>query len=57
VHPYYRDTFGYTPESLPVAYTIYQQSVSLPFFSAMTDAQVSRVIETVRGILREYRRK
>lgn len=57
VHPYYRDTFGYTPESLPVAYALYQRSVSLPFFSAMTDAQVSRVIETVRGILREYRRK
>ena len=56
VHPYYRDTFGYTPESLPVAFDLYQRSVSLPFFSAMSDRQVVRVIESVREILHEFRR-
>jgi dTDP-4-amino-4,6-dideoxygalactose transaminase len=56
VHPYYRDTFGYRPDSLPVAHDLYLRSISLPFFSAMTDRQVERVIEAVGGLLREHRR-
>jgi dTDP-4-amino-4,6-dideoxygalactose transaminase len=56
VHPYYRDTFGYRPDSLPVAHDLYLRSISLPFFSAMTDAQVERVIEAVGALLREHRR-
>lgn len=56
VHPYYREHFGYRPESLPVAYDLYQRSLSLPFFSAMTATQVERVIEAVLAIVREQRR-
>jgi perosamine synthetase len=56
MHPYYRDQFGYRPESLPVACELYQRSISLPFFSAMTDEQVGRVIEAVQAIVREQRR-
>lgn len=56
VHPYYRETFGYRPESLPVANDLYQRSISLPFFSAMTGVQVERVIAAVQDILREQRR-
>ncbi len=56
VHPYYRDSFGYRPESLPVAYDLYQRSISLPFFSAMTDDQVGRVIDTVLSVVRQHRR-
>ena len=55
VHPYYRDTFGYRPESLPVALDLFQRSLSLPFFSAMTDAQVDRVLDAVSAIVREHR--
>ncbi len=56
VHPYYRDTFGYRPESLPVALDLYQRSLSLPFFSSMTDDQVGRVIAAVKGLVREHAR-
>jgi dTDP-4-amino-4,6-dideoxygalactose transaminase len=56
VHPYYRDTYGYRPESLPVAYDLYRRSVSLPLFSAMTDDQVSRVIDAVSTIVRQHGR-
>jgi perosamine synthetase len=55
-HPYYRDTFGYRPDSLPIAHDLYLRSISLPFFSAMTEAQVGRVIEAVGALLREHRR-
>ena len=56
VHPYYRETFGYRPDSLPVAHDLYLRSISLPFFSAMTDEQVERVIEAVEALVREHRR-
>jgi len=55
-HPYYRDAFGYRPESLPTAHALYLRSVSLPFFSAMTDPQVERVIEVVSTLIGEHRR-
>jgi dTDP-4-amino-4,6-dideoxygalactose transaminase len=53
VHPYYRDTFGYRPESLPIALDLFERSISLPFFSAMSDRQVDRVIEAVVSMVRE----
>jgi perosamine synthetase len=51
VHPYYRETFGYTPERLPVALDLYQRSVSLPIYSRMTDAEVARVVQSVRDVV------
>lgn len=47
VHPYYREGFGYTPEQLPVALDLYQRSISLPIYSAMTESDVGRVIDAV----------
>jgi len=55
-HPYYRDAFGYRPDSLPVAHDLYLRSLSLPFFSAMSDEQVGRVIGAVEALVREHRR-
>ncbi|MEZ4441052.1 MAG: DegT/DnrJ/EryC1/StrS family aminotransferase [Polyangiaceae bacterium] len=55
-HPYYRDTYGYVPTDLPVANAVYERSVSLPIYSAMTDAEVQRVIDTVTMLLAEHRR-
>jgi perosamine synthetase len=46
-HPYYRDTYDYRPESLPVAHDAFRRSISLPIYSAMTDAQVDQVISAV----------
>lgn len=47
VHPYYREHFGYAPEQVPVALDLYQRSISLPIYSRMTDADVTRVIDAV----------
>ncbi|HYD41537.1 MAG TPA: DegT/DnrJ/EryC1/StrS family aminotransferase [Anaeromyxobacter sp.] len=55
-HPYYRDTFGYEPESLPVAHAVFARSVSLPLYSAMTDEQVEQVVADVRAVVEEHRR-
>ncbi|BDG06315.1 DegT/DnrJ/EryC1/StrS family aminotransferase [Anaeromyxobacter oryzae] len=56
-HPYYRDTYGYLPESFPVAHDAYTRSISLPIYSAMTDAQVDRVIDTVLELSGAQRRR
>ncbi len=51
VHPYYREGFGYAPDSLPVALDVYQRCLSLPLFSSMTDAQVERVVDAVLSVV------
>jgi dTDP-4-amino-4,6-dideoxygalactose transaminase len=56
-HPYYRNTFGYRPESLPVAHEAFTRSLSLPIYSAMTDEQVERVIATVLEVAGTHRRR
>lgn len=55
LHPYYRDTFGYAPESLPVASGLFRRSVSLPLYSRMSEAEVARVIEAVTDIATRFR--
>jgi dTDP-4-amino-4,6-dideoxygalactose transaminase len=56
-HLYYRETFGYRPESLPVAHDAYLRSISLPIYSAMTDDEVERVILAVLAVLAAGRRR
>jgi perosamine synthetase len=56
VHPYYRETFQYRPESLPVAYDAYLRSISLPIYSAMSDDQVQRVIDAVLDLVAAHRK-
>ena len=56
LHPYYRKTYGYEPEDLPVAYREYQREISLPVYSKMTDDDVRNVIDAVTDIVGRNRR-
>lgn len=56
MHPYYRDTFGYHPKDLPVAYDVYGRCISLPIYSSMDKNHVVRVIESVLHIAAMSRR-
>lgn len=51
VHPYWRDTYNLTPEMFPTAHRIFEQEVSLPLYTKMTDADQARVIEAVKKVL------
>jgi dTDP-4-amino-4,6-dideoxygalactose transaminase len=51
---YWRDRYGLSPGDFPVASAAYERIVSLPIYPDMTDAQVGRVIEAVRGILERH---
>ena len=56
LHPYYRDTFGYRPEDFPNASTVFERIISLPIYPRLTEEDVERVIDTVRGLVKQYRR-
>jgi dTDP-4-amino-4,6-dideoxygalactose transaminase len=47
---YYRDA-GYRDEDTPVAARVGRQTVTLPLFPAMTDADVTRVVSELRAVL------
>ena len=50
LQPYWRDRYGLRPEQFPRATEAYRRVLSLPIYPAMSDAQVERVIATVREI-------
>jgi dTDP-4-amino-4,6-dideoxygalactose transaminase len=52
-HPYYRETYGYSPEDFPVAWRQYQREISLPIYSKMSDGDVADVISAVLELVRE----
>ena len=56
MHPYYRDAYGYTPESFPVAAGVFQRIVTLPNYTKMSAEDVERVIVCVRDVVRKNRR-
>ncbi|OYU27787.1 MAG: UDP-4-amino-4,6-dideoxy-N-acetyl-beta-L-altrosamine transaminase [Burkholderiales bacterium PBB2] len=50
LQPYWRDRYGLTPEQFPHAQKAYERSFSIPLYTAMSDADVQRVIAAVRRI-------
>jgi len=55
LHPYYRQNYGYVPESFPVATREYNREISLPIYSRMTDPDIRDVIAAVQSIVAETR--
>lgn len=52
LHPYYRRTFGYQPDDLPIASAQYEREISLPIYPSLADADVRRVVEAIAGAIR-----
>ena len=51
LHPYWRDRYGLSPEQFQHSQKAFESMVSLPLYTAMSDADVDRVIGAVRGLL------
>jgi len=51
LHPYWRDRYDLKPRDFPHALCLYEQAVSLPLYTKMTEADQERVIGVVRKIL------
>lgn len=56
LHPFYRDRYGYQPESFPQAFGNYQRTISLPLNTRMTDGDVADVISATLDVARTFRR-
>lgn len=54
-HPYWRERYALNPDQFPNAERIYRTIFSVPLYTAMTDTQVDRVIDTVRRVVLERR--
>lgn len=55
LHPYYRQNYGYVPESFPVSTREYNREISLPIYSRMTEPDIRDVIAAVQSIVAETR--
>lgn len=45
--PFFRKTYGYKPGDFPMAETMSQRTIALPFYNAMTDYEVDLVCQTL----------
>jgi perosamine synthetase len=54
MHPYYREKYGYVPNDLPVAASLYPEIITLPLFPDMTEEQVSYVSHTLKSVLARH---
>jgi dTDP-4-amino-4,6-dideoxygalactose transaminase len=51
LQPYWRDRYALRAADFPASQQAYEQMLSLPVYSRMTDADAQRVIDAVRGLL------
>jgi dTDP-4-amino-4,6-dideoxygalactose transaminase len=51
LQPYWRDTYQLRPEMFPDAQRAFEQEVSLPLYTKMTNDDVNRVVATIKKVL------
>jgi dTDP-4-amino-4,6-dideoxygalactose transaminase len=52
LQPYWRDRYALTPAMFPQSQHAYERMLSLPIYTRMSDGDVARVVDAVRGALR-----
>jgi perosamine synthetase len=55
MHPYYRRTYGYEPQDLPVAAGEYEREISLPIYPDLSESDIDRVCEALAAALSPQR--
>ncbi len=53
LHPFYQKAFGYQAGDFKIAEGYYEQAITIPLYPTMTDEDVKKVIDTVKGIISE----
>jgi dTDP-4-amino-4,6-dideoxygalactose transaminase len=52
LHPYWRERYALRPAQFPQSQKAYERMLSLPIYTRMGDADVQRVVDAVRAILK-----
>jgi perosamine synthetase len=52
--PFFRRTYGYEPGQLPASARLSRQSVALPLYPTMTEADVDRVTGAVEAVVVQF---
>jgi dTDP-4-amino-4,6-dideoxygalactose transaminase len=52
LHPYWRDRYALRPGQFPQSQKAYERMFSLPLYTRMDDADVQRVVDAVRAVLK-----
>jgi dTDP-4-amino-4,6-dideoxygalactose transaminase len=55
--PYYKERFSFEDKDFPQTLKTYSQTISLPIWPGMTEAQINKVITVVKNIASEYTAK
>jgi perosamine synthetase len=56
LHPYYQEAFGWQPEHLPAASSVWQRLVTLPLFPGMRPEEQQYVVRVVRELCTRHAR-
>ncbi|MBK7404438.1 MAG: DegT/DnrJ/EryC1/StrS family aminotransferase [Phycisphaerales bacterium] len=51
LQPFYREMFGYRDGAFPIAESVSQRTIALPFFTRMSDREISFVVQTLELML------
>ena len=57
LHPYYRDTFKFSPGDFPVANNVSDRIISLPLYPKLHEENLVTVAETVKKLIKYYSKK
>jgi len=55
-HPYYQNTFQYSPLGFKSSEKIYEQIISLPIYPGMSDEDAEQVSDSVAHVVKKFRR-
>ena len=48
---YYRERFGFKIGDYPIAERFYEQAVSIPLYPSLTDSEVEKVVNDIKGYI------
>ena len=54
LHPFYKESFGWSADQFPNATNVWERLVSLPLFPSMTDCQVEYVIRNITELCKSH---
>jgi perosamine synthetase len=56
MHPYYQQTYGYAPQDLPMANSLYPEIITLPVYPGLNENDVRFVCDSIKEIVVAHRR-